>query len=279
MWRCGATTRSGPACPAGCWRCCSTILLLLAAPHGARIGRAVGRARGAPPEPGLQPEHRAAPDQFGALLGWPFYVPMALAGVPPLVFGVVALVDLLYQFWVHTEQVGKLGWFDRWFCSPSNHRAPRGERCVSGQELRGILILWDRLWHFQRRRRPREVRVWHPRSTEQLDPLWANAQVYAGLAHDSWHARRWADKSRSGSSHRAGARRWRSVFPNPPSAWRRCRSFSRPCHARCSGLRWCSLRCCSRGGLFLWQQADTAPLAHNAIWFAVLLVGNGLGAR
>eukprot|EP01031_Cornospumella_fuschlensis_P050275 gene50276-biopygen40340 len=47
---------------------------------------------------------------------------MAVAGVPPLVFGVVALVDLLYQFWVHTEQVGRLGWFDRWFCSPSNHR-------------------------------------------------------------------------------------------------------------------------------------------------------------
>src|SRR3569832_951889 len=36
----------------------------------------------------------------GALLGWSFYLPMALAGVPPLVFGVVALVDLLYQFWV-----------------------------------------------------------------------------------------------------------------------------------------------------------------------------------
>ena len=58
----------------------------------------------------------------GFLLDWIFYLPMALAGVPPLVFGVVALIDLLYQFWVHTEQVGKLGWFDRWFCSPSNHR-------------------------------------------------------------------------------------------------------------------------------------------------------------
>ena len=38
----------------------------------------------------------------GALFGWVFYLPMALAGVPPLVFGVVALVDLLYQFWIHT---------------------------------------------------------------------------------------------------------------------------------------------------------------------------------
>ena len=50
----------------------------------------------------------------GALLGWLFYLPMALAGVPPLVFVVVGLIDLLYQFWVHTEQVGRLGWFDRY---------------------------------------------------------------------------------------------------------------------------------------------------------------------
>jgi sterol desaturase/sphingolipid hydroxylase (fatty acid hydroxylase superfamily) len=55
----------------------------------------------------------------GALLAWIFYLPMALLGVPPLVFAVVGLIDLLYQFWVHTEQVRRLGWFDRWFCSPA----------------------------------------------------------------------------------------------------------------------------------------------------------------
>jgi sterol desaturase/sphingolipid hydroxylase (fatty acid hydroxylase superfamily) len=58
----------------------------------------------------------------GFLTSWVFYLPLALVGVPPVVFGTVALIDLLYQFWVHTQQVGKLGWFDRWFCSPSNHR-------------------------------------------------------------------------------------------------------------------------------------------------------------
>jgi alkylglycerol monooxygenase len=45
----------------------------------------------------------------GALLGWVFYLPMAVAGVPPLVFGVVALIDLLYQFWVHTDHVPEAG--------------------------------------------------------------------------------------------------------------------------------------------------------------------------
>ncbi len=132
----------------------------------------------------------------GALLGWIFYLPMALAGVPPLVFGVVALVDLLYQFWVHTEQVGKLGWFDRWFCSPSNHRVHHAvnDEYVD-RNYGGVLIVWDRLFgSFQEED---ERCVYGTRSPLQSwDPLWANAEVYWGLARNSWHARNWADKLR-----------------------------------------------------------------------------------
>jgi alkylglycerol monooxygenase len=83
----------------------------------------------------------------GTLLGWVFYLPMALAGVPPLVFGVVALIDLLYQFWVHTELVGKLGRFDRWFCSPSNHRVHHAvNEAYVDRNYGGILMLWDHLF-------------------------------------------------------------------------------------------------------------------------------------
>lgn len=59
----------------------------------------------------------------GAFLSWIFYLPMALLGFPLDIFVAIALVDLLYQFWVHTQLIGKLGWFDRVFVSPSNHRA------------------------------------------------------------------------------------------------------------------------------------------------------------
>jgi hypothetical protein len=83
----------------------------------------------------------------GALLGWLFYLPMAVIGVPPLVFGTVALIDLLYQFWVHTRQVGKLGWFDRWFCSPSNHRVHHAVNPhFLDRNYGGMLMIWDRLF-------------------------------------------------------------------------------------------------------------------------------------
>ena len=132
----------------------------------------------------------------GALLGWIFYLPMAVAGVPPLVFVVVALIDLLYQFWVHTEQVGKLGWFDRWFCSPSNHRVHHAvnDRYLD-RNYGGVLIVWDRM--FGTFREEDERCVYGTRGElKSWDPLWANAEVYWALAKDSWHARSWADKLR-----------------------------------------------------------------------------------
>ncbi len=141
----------------------------------------------------------------GALLGWVFYMPMALAGVPPEVFGTVALVDLLYQFWVHTEHVGKLGWFDRWFCSPSNHRVHHAvnDRYVD-RNYGGILVMWDRM--FGSFKEEDEKCVYGTRSPlKSWDPIWANLEVYSSLLHDAWHATSWADK-------------WR-VFIKPPG-WR-----------------------------------------------------------
>jgi sterol desaturase/sphingolipid hydroxylase (fatty acid hydroxylase superfamily) len=134
----------------------------------------------------------------GFLLGWVFYLPMALAGVPPLVFGVVALVDLLYQYWVHTQQIARLGWFDRWFCAPSNHRVHHAvnERYLD-RNFGGILIVWDRLFGSFVEEDDAEPCVYGTRSPlRSYDPVRANLQVYLDLALDSWHARSWTDKLR-----------------------------------------------------------------------------------
>ena len=132
----------------------------------------------------------------GWLFGWLFYLPMAVLGVPPLVFATVALVDLLYQFWVHTEQIGSLGWFDRWFCSPSNHRVHHAvnDRYVD-KNYGGILILWDRLFGSFEAEDPAEPPVYGTRAPlRSFNPLWANLAVYADLARDAWQARAWSDK-------------------------------------------------------------------------------------
>jgi alkylglycerol monooxygenase len=132
----------------------------------------------------------------GWLLGWLFYLPMALLGFPPLIFGVVAMVDLLYQYWVHTQQIGRLGWFDRWFCSPSNHRVHHAvnDRYVD-KNYGGILIVWDRLFGSFEDERDDEPCVYGTRAPlHSWNPLWANLEVYWALFRDAWHARSWLDK-------------------------------------------------------------------------------------
>jgi sterol desaturase/sphingolipid hydroxylase (fatty acid hydroxylase superfamily)/uncharacterized membrane protein YhhN len=210
----------------------------------------------------------------GALLGWIFYLPMALAGVPPLVFGIVSLVDLLYQFWVHTEHVPKLGWFDRWFCSPSNHRV---HHAVNEQYLDrnygGILIVWDRL--FGSFAEEGETCVYGTRSPlRSWDPLWSNGEVYWALLRDAWQTRRWQDKVR--------------LFLKPPG-WRPADLAARankapfdlskverfhPPMTRGVALFGAGQFVALLFGsvLFLWY-ADTLPLQRAGTWLAVLAAG------
>ena len=134
----------------------------------------------------------------GWLAGWLFYLPMALAGVPPLVFAVVALIDLLYQFWVHTRQIDRLGWFDRWFCAPSNHRVHHAvDDVYLDRNYGGILVVWDRLFgSFQPELDAHPCHYGTRSPLRSWNPVWANLEVYAGLWHDCRHAARWGDKLR-----------------------------------------------------------------------------------
>lgn len=207
----------------------------------------------------------------GVLFGWIFYLPMALAGVPPLVFGVVALIDLLYQFWVHTEHVPKLGWFDRWFCSPSNHRVHHAvnDRYLD-RNYGGVLIIWDRL--FGSFSEESERCVYGTRAPlRSWDPLWSNAEVYWSLVRDSWHAKHWGDKLRVWFKPPG----WRPAdvaarFPKPPFDITQVERYHppvTPALAWFAGLQFVALL----GGvaLFLWH-ADFLPLGQVVVWLAAI---------
>ena len=209
----------------------------------------------------------------GALLGWVFYLPMAIAGVPPLVFGVVALIDLLYQFWVHTEQVKKLGWFDRWFCSPSNHRVHHAvnDRYLD-RNYGGILIVWDRLFgSFKEEDEPCVYGTRKPLNS--WNPLWANTEVYWGLLKDSWHTRSWADKLRVWFKPPG----WRPAdvaarFPAPAFDLTQVQRYAPPMSRGVQVFAAAQFALLLAGVAgFLWF-ADGWPLAHNAVVFGVLLV-------
>lgn len=127
----------------------------------------------------------------GAFLAWPFYLPMAVLGVPPIVFGAVALIDLLYQYWVHTELVRKLGWIDRVFVTPSNHRVHHGQNdyCID-RNYGGIFIIWDRLFGSYAEERDAEPVVYGIRKPlASYNILWGNLNVYAEVLRKSLTAK------------------------------------------------------------------------------------------
>ena len=67
----------------------------------------------------------------------PFYLPLAVLGVPLTVFFIVDALSTLYQFWIHTELVGRMGVLENVINTPvAPPGAPRGEPRVPGPELR-----------------------------------------------------------------------------------------------------------------------------------------------
>jgi sterol desaturase/sphingolipid hydroxylase (fatty acid hydroxylase superfamily) len=76
-----------------------------------------------------------------------FWVPLVLLGFPPWMILTQQAISLLYQFWLHTEAIGRLGPLEWVLNTPSHHRVHHGRNVeYLDQNHGGILIVWDRLF-------------------------------------------------------------------------------------------------------------------------------------
>jgi sterol desaturase/sphingolipid hydroxylase (fatty acid hydroxylase superfamily) len=80
-------------------------------------------------------------------IGFVFYIPLYLAGVPAAAVITVGSLNLIYQFWVHTEHIRRLGPLEWIFVTPSNHRVhhARNPEYID-KNYGGVLIIFDRLF-------------------------------------------------------------------------------------------------------------------------------------
>ncbi len=76
-----------------------------------------------------------------------FYIPIPLLGFHPIMLGTAALLHLFYQYWIHTEAIGKLGWLEHIFMTPSHHRVHHAtnEKYLD-RNHGGLFIFWDKLF-------------------------------------------------------------------------------------------------------------------------------------
>ena len=110
-----------------------------------------------------------------------FYLPLAVLGFPPGMFLAASSFNTLYQFWIHTRLIGRLGPFEWVLNTPSHHRVHHGRNPkYIDRNHGGTLIVWDRLFGtFVEEEEEPVYGITRP--LRSFNPLWANVQVWADM--------------------------------------------------------------------------------------------------
>jgi sterol desaturase/sphingolipid hydroxylase (fatty acid hydroxylase superfamily) len=76
-----------------------------------------------------------------------FWLPLVLIGFPPLMVFMFSSISLVYQFWIHTETIDKLGPLEWVMNTPSHHRVHHATNAkYLDANYAGVLIIWDRIF-------------------------------------------------------------------------------------------------------------------------------------
>ena len=122
----------------------------------------------------------------GFFISWIFYIPLFLIGVPSYVMVSVASINLIYQFWVHSRHIPKLGWYELFFVTPSNHRVHHAQNDIYiDKNYGGVFIVWDRLFSTFQEEQENEECIYGIRGAiKTFDPVKANIHVYQKIIRD-----------------------------------------------------------------------------------------------
>jgi sterol desaturase/sphingolipid hydroxylase (fatty acid hydroxylase superfamily) len=125
-----------------------------------------------------------------------FFIPVVAVGVPVEIALAAWSVNLLYQFWIHTEAIDKLWAPVEWVMNtPSHHRVHHGSQSqYLDRNYAGVLIVWDRLFRtFEPEGEP--VRYGLTKNIETYNPLKVATHELVALARDVRRARSWRDRA------------------------------------------------------------------------------------
>ena len=130
------------------------------------------------------------------LMSWVFYIPLALVGIPWVMFTVCHGINLIYQFWIHTREIQRLGLLESMMNTPSHHRVHHGVNPkYQDRNYAGVFIIWDRMFGtFTPEEEEPVYGITIPLAS--WDPLWANVHVFREIFRHAWQTRRWRDKLR-----------------------------------------------------------------------------------
>lgn len=120
-----------------------------------------------------------------------FRMPLFLIGFPPAMVLFCGGINLIYQFWIHTEAIGKMPrWFEAVMNTPSHHRVHHATNPrYLDANYAGVFIIWDKMFgSFIEEREDEKIHYGLVRNLGTFNLIWSAFHEWAGIAKDVWAA-------------------------------------------------------------------------------------------
>lgn len=124
-------------------------------------------------------------------LGFAFKLPLVLIGFHPAMIAICAGFNLIYQFWIHTEAVGRMPrWFEAVMNTPSHHRVHHATNPrYLDRNYAGVFIVWDRMFGtFEPENDEERIRYGIVKQLGSFNLLWSVFHEWVGMLQDIWRA-------------------------------------------------------------------------------------------
>ena len=124
-------------------------------------------------------------------LGFAFKLPLVLAGFHSAMIAICAGFNLIYQFWIHTEAIGRMPrWFEAVMNTPSHHRVHHATNPrYLDRNYAGVFIVWDKLFGtFAPEVSGEKIRYGIVKQLGSFNLLWSVFHEWIGIAQDMWRA-------------------------------------------------------------------------------------------
>ncbi len=123
--------------------------------------------------------------------GFIFWAPLPLLGFPIEMILIQKAISLLYQYWLHTELIGKMGWFEVLFNTPSHHRVHHGRNPIYlDRNHAGIFIIWDKMFGtFEPESEPVDYGL--TKNIQTHNPVRIAFHEWVAMLKDAWNAETW----------------------------------------------------------------------------------------
>jgi sterol desaturase/sphingolipid hydroxylase (fatty acid hydroxylase superfamily) len=122
---------------------------------------------------------------------WIFYLPLSYLGFDPVALRLMIGLNLLYQLPLHTDFIPRLGFLEKIFNTPSNHRVHHASNPeYLDKNFGGILIVFDRMFGtYQPEEKSRAITYGLVNTPHTLNPFVLNFREWFAIARDARQAR------------------------------------------------------------------------------------------